>query len=251
MKSLAACAWRISRSRALPLVSCRLAVAGSTHFSVTPLVATRNFHVSIPVHAKNKKNNKGKGDDDDGDGGAAVKLPEAKDLEKSMDKKIERLVEEFSKIRAGKASADMFNNIYVDNGGSKVKLAEVGQITMKSPTKLSISVFDPALATAVANSIRDAGLGINPSIEGSNNVVANIPKPSKESRDAYVKVASKAAEKYKLEVRNVRKDGMDTIKKAKGNVSEDTTRRLTKEVSTYYHSSLPSLPSLLTTRLIP
>ena len=230
MKSLVVRAWRLARTHApaVPLVTPR----ACTHFACGGKApATRQYHASVISYAKNKKNNnKGKGDDDDDDGGVAVKLPEVKDMEKVMDKKIERLVEEFSKIRAGKANADMFSNIYVDNGGSKVKLAEVGQITMKSPTKLSVSVFDPALATAVANSIRDAGLGINPSIEGSNNVVANIPKPSKESRDAFVKVASKSAEKFKLEVRNVRKDGMDTIKKAKGNVSEDTTRRLTKEV---------------------
>lgn len=229
MKSLVAHTWRLV---AAPRTCTQFACGGR---------GTRLYHASVISYAKNKKNVKGKGDDDDDDddGGVAVKLPEVKDLEKVMDKKIERLVEEFSKIRAGKANADMFGNIYVDNGGSKVKLAEVGQITMKSPTKLSVSVFDPALATAVANSIRGAGLGINPTIEGSNNVVANIPKPSKESRDSFVKVASKSAEKFKLEVRNVRKDGMDTIKKAKGNVSEDTTRRLTKEVCARRQKLIP------------
>ena len=146
-----------------------------------------------------------------------------------MEKKLQRLVAEFAKLRTGQANTELFKTIMVEAHGSRVPVSDAGQIAVKSPTKISIAVFDPALASNVANAIRDCGMSLNPTIEG-NNIAVNVPKPSKETRDALVKTAGRIAEKTKQDVRQVRKEGMDVLKKLKGSESDDDIRRFHKDI---------------------
>ena len=118
-------------------------------------------------------------------------LPNLKSVDSEMDSVLKKLSIDFSKINTGKVSTDMFNSIKVDSYGS---VANCGQVVLKSPTKVSISVFDPSTIKIVADSIRDCGLNLNPIIEG-NYLIITIPKPSKESRDNLVKLLSKLSEK--------------------------------------------------------
>jgi ribosome recycling factor len=141
---------------------------------------------------KGAKGGKDKGGDDDT--APAVKLPDIKVYEKSMDGTLNWVTNELSKMKIGRISADMFTNLPVESFGT---VGKAGQVTLKSNTKLVVAVFDPSMTKPVADAIRACGLNLNPIVEGSN-VMATIPKPSKESRDAMVKAAQKLAEKVGL-----------------------------------------------------
>jgi ribosome recycling factor len=195
--------------------------------SICKLNSIRSFHGSISVCAPKKKGGKEKEAIDEEV--VQIELPKSADYEVLMDKRITYLESEFNSLRAGRASVDMFNHLDVAAYGSKMSIAEAGQISLKSPTKLSIVAFDPELSGAIATAIREGGMNLNPMVEG-NTIMVNIPKPSKESRDLLIKTASKYSEKTKQEIRQVRKDAMDEIKKLKGSISEDDTRRITKEI---------------------
>jgi ribosome recycling factor len=185
------------------------------------------FHSSVAVYGPKKKG--GKEIEAIEEDVVEIELPKAADYEVLLDKRISYLESEFSGLRAGRASTDMFNHLDVAAYGSKMSIAEAGQITLKSPTKVSIVAFDPELAGSIATAIREGGMNLNPMVEG-NTIMVNIPKPSKESRDLLIKTASKYSEKTKQEIRQIRKDAMDEIKKLKGSISEDDSRRITKEV---------------------
>lgn len=184
----------------------------------------RLFHCTIPILAKQKKSKS-----TSTDSLSEVKIPTIKSFEEQMDKRISRLTEEFSKLRAGKPSVDMLNHIYVQAYGSKIALTAAGQVSLKTSNKISISAFDPLLVPKIVEAIRDGGMNLNPSIEGTS-VLVTIPKPSKETRELITKNVSKFADKTKQEIRQIRKEGMDDVKKLKGSISEDESRKLTKDI---------------------
>jgi ribosome recycling factor len=182
---------------------------------------------------KGGKNNKAssEGDDDDEDDDdneevvVAVVLPDPKATDGAMDGALRRLAAEFSKLKAGAASADMFNDVTVDGYGA---LSNAGQVTVKSPTKIVVAVYDPSVSTLVADAIRKFTQNrLNPTVEGSL-VNITVPKPSQESRDTVIKMLSKLGDKSKTEIRNHRKHTMDELKKAsKGSgVSEDAVKKV-------------------------
>lgn len=221
----------------------------TTTIQVLPCLMNRTYHSSTPSlkEKKDKKKGGGKGgnnDNDNDEDATPVKLPVLKDLEQSMDKKIARFTEEMSKILPGRANADILNNVTVDVSGSKMSVVELGQVTMKAPNKLTVSVFDPSTTSVVASAIRDSGLGITVSTEGNNTINCSVPKPSQEARENQAKSVHRAAEKTKLDVRNVRKDGMDTLKKAKNAVSEDFTRKLGKDIDTLTEKKIEKISKL-------
>lgn len=184
----------------------------------------RNFYASTLLYAKKK----GKSSSND-DEGAPVNLPDPKVYDQLMLKRLSALKDELSQIRGGSASKEMLNSINVTAYGSKIPLEEAGQITLKTPTVLAIAVFDTALTSFVVTALKESGMNLNPVVEGSN-VLINVPKPSKEQRELQVKLMAKVIEKSKQDIRQIRKDGLDSLKKLKGKVSEDDTRRLTKQV---------------------
>ena len=191
----------------------------------------------------NKKGGKGRGgkggggdegeeDEDDDEAAAPIVVPQPTDFKAKMDKRVERLVSDFDKIRGGAIRPDMFNHLQVaikDMGS--VALTDVSQITMLNPLSFEFSVYDPELVKEVGAGLRDAGMGINPTKGERDNVWAvKVTKPSKESRELLVKQCSVLAEKGKQDIRNVRKDGLDKFKKLKGKISDDDLKRHTKEV---------------------
>ena len=111
-------------------------------------IQKRYFHSSQLLLAKGKKGGKGgKAADDSVE---AVSVPDIKKISTDMDDKIARLNEEFSRIRSGRANADMFRDVKVDAFGSKVSLAEVGQMSFPSPTKMQVTPYESSLANAGA-----------------------------------------------------------------------------------------------------
>lgn len=118
-------------------------------------------------------------------------LPDLKGADAHMERVISWLASEFTKFHVGKLGADAFGEIKVPSVGT---VSAAGQLTMKSPTRLNIAVYDPVMVNEVAKAIRESGYGVNPTIEG-NNLLINIPKPSKEARDLAQKALSKLVEK--------------------------------------------------------
>ncbi len=224
--------------------------------------AIRGYHTSSPVFMAKGKGKKGKGKDKKGKKGVAdveeydededgmieyVPLPDPeKDYGSKMEKRLGRLKEEFSRIRDGTITAEMFNHLTVKAHGANLSILEVAQVTMKTSTKFNVNVFDPELVGATAASIRDSGMGLNPSAEG-NNLVVSVNKPSKEQREKVVKGASQVTEKAKNDIRDIRRGGMDKLKKMekRKEASKDDAFRLMKVLESITEKHLDKAGKLL------
>lgn len=148
--------------------------------------------------------------------------PDLKDIERRMDGALEQLRKEFAGLRTGRASANLLEPVVVDAYGTTVPLNQVANISVPEPRLINVQVFDRSTVKAVEKAIRDSGLGLNPQTEGST-IRVPIPELNSERRKELSKVAAKYAEQTRVAVRNVRRDGMDAVKKAQkdGDVSED------------------------------
>lgn len=151
-----------------------------------------------------------------------------KDLKKRMDGAISALKAEFSGLRTGRASIGLVEPIHVDAYGASMPMSQVGTVSVPEPRMISIQVWDKALVGAVERAIRDAGIGVNPVVDGTL-VRIPIPPLTQERRIELVKLAGKYAEQARVAVRNVRREGMESIRKAEG-VSEDEQKRLSEQV---------------------
>ena len=151
-----------------------------------------------------------------------------KALEKRMEGVIAALKTEFSGLRTGRASANLVEPIVVDAYGSQMPMNQVGTVTVPEPRMIAVQVWDKGLIGAVEKAIRESGLGINPVVDGVN-IRIPLPPLTEERRIELTKVAGKYSEQAKVSVRNVRRDGMDLIKSAKG-VSEDEQKKISEEV---------------------
>ena len=147
------------------------------------------------------------------------------DIERRMDGAVVALRAEFSGLRTGRASASLLEPIHVEAYGSRMPLNQVATISVPEPRIISVHVLDLAMSKAVEKAIMESDLGLNPQSDGQ---LIRVPLPdlSEERRTELVKVASKYAESARVAVRNVRRDGMDHLKKADkdGDVSQDERR---------------------------
>jgi ribosome recycling factor len=148
-----------------------------------------------------------------------------KDVERRMHGALEALRHEFAGLRTGRASANLLEPVMVDAYGSQMPLPQVGSITVPEPRMLAIQVWDRALVSAVDKAIRASSLGLNPIVDGQL-VRVPIPELTQDRRKELTKVAHQYAEKARVAVRNVRRDGMELLKRLEkdGHVSEDQHR---------------------------
>lgn len=153
------------------------------------------------------------------------------DLEKRMKSGIESLKKEFSGLRAGRASANMLDPVMVDAYGSIMPLSQVGTVNVPEPRLITVQVWDKGMSKAVEKAIRDAGLGLNPSSDGQL-IRVPLPELSEERRKELSKVAAKYAEQTRIAIRNVRRDGMEVLKKMEkeGEISEDDHKRTSQDI---------------------
>lgn len=143
------------------------------------------------------------------------------DLERRMDGAMTALRQEFLTLRTGRASASMLEPIMVDAHGANTPINQVGTVNVPEPRMITVNVWDKSLTGKVERAIRDSGLGINPVVDGTI-IRLPIPELNEERRRELTKVAGQYAENARIAVRNVRRDGMDQIKKAKSDgMSED------------------------------
>ncbi len=154
-----------------------------------------------------------------------------KDLRRRMDGAVEALRKEFAGLRTGRASTSLLDQIMVEAYGSTMPLAQCGTVSAPEPRMLTVQVWDKALVKPVEKAIRDGGLGLNPQTDGQM-VRVPIPDLNEERRRELVKVAAKYAEQARVSVRNVRRDGIDSLKKLEkdSEISQDEHRRMQAEV---------------------
>ena len=147
------------------------------------------------------------------------------DLKTRMQKSIASLREELAGLRTGRASASLLEPVTVEAYGSRMPLNQVATVTVPEPRMLSVQVWDRSMANAVDKAIRNSGLGLNPVGEGQ---VIRVPLPelNEERRRELTKVAHNYAEQARVAVRHIRRDGMDSLKKAEkdGDLSQDDVR---------------------------
>jgi ribosome recycling factor len=148
-------------------------------------------------------------------------LLDTDDLSKRMDGAIANLRVELASLRTGRGSGSMLDPIMVDAYGSMTPINQVGTVNVPEPRMVTINVWDKGLVGKVEKAIRESGLGINPQLNGTI-IMLPIPELNEERRRELTKVAAGYAENARVSVRNIRRDGMDQIKKAKNDgMSED------------------------------
>ena len=155
------------------------------------------------------------------------------DLERRMKGAMDSLRHEFSSLRTGRASASMIDPITVDAYGSPTPINQVGTVNVPEPRMVTINVWDKALVGKVEKAIRESGLGINPQLNGTI-IMLPIPELNEERRRELTKVAAQYAESARVAIRNVRRDGMDQIKKAK-------TKGMAEDDQKFWESSVQEL----------
>ena len=180
---------------------------------------------------------------------ATAEKPVLSSYAQRMDKAVQALKEEFASLRTGRASANLLDQVHVDAYGSQMPLNQVGSISVPEPRSISVSVWDKGLVVSVEKAIRNAGLGLNPVVEGQNLRIPIQPL-TEERRRELAKVAGKYAEQQKIAVRNVRRDAMDDLKKAeKDNViTQDEHRRMDVEVQKLTDDAVKRVDEALKTK---
>ena len=153
------------------------------------------------------------------------------DLKRRMDGALEALRREFAGLRTGRASAHLLDAITVRAYDTEMPLNQVATVAVPEPRLITVQVWDRSLVSAVDRAIRESGLGLNPSTEGQI-VRVPIPELSQERRIELTKIAHKYAEQGRVAVRNVRRDGMETLKRMErdGKISQDEQRHRADEV---------------------
>jgi ribosome recycling factor len=153
------------------------------------------------------------------------------DLRRRMDGALEVLRKEFGGLRTGRASASLLEPIMVNAYGNTVPLNQVASINVPEPRLITVQVWDRGVVKSVDKAIRESGLDLNPQTEGQT-IRVPIPDLNEERRRSLTRVAARYAEETKVSVRNVRRDGIEVLKRQEkdAEISQDEHRKLQREV---------------------
>ena len=164
------------------------------------------------------------------------------DLERRMAGAVESLKGDLTGLRTGRANIALLDPVTVEVYGSHMPLNQVATVSAPEPRMLSVQVWDRSNVTPVDKAIRSAGLGLNPIVDGQT-LRLPIPDLTQERRKELAKLASQYAEKARIAARNVRRDGMDSLKtdEKKGEISEDERKRLETEVQKLTDSTIADI----------
>jgi ribosome recycling factor len=171
------------------------------------------------------------------------------DLERRMQGAVEALKHDLNGLRTGRANTSLLDPIHVEVYGSNMPLNQVATVSAPEPRLLSVQVWDKSNVTPVEKAIRNAGLGINPITDGQN-IRLPIPDMTEERRKELVKLAHSYAEKAKIAVRNVRRDGNDNLKadEKKKEISEDDRKRAETEVQKKTDATIADIDAALASK---
>src|SRR6201997_2014361 len=153
------------------------------------------------------------------------------DLRRRMDGALEVLRKEFGGLRTGRASASLLEPIMVSAYGNTVPLNQVASINVPEPRLITVQVWDRGVVKAVDKAIRESGLDLNPQTEGQT-IRVPIPDLNEERRRNLTRVAAKYAEQARVSVRNVRRDGIEALRRLEkdGEISQDEHRKVEKDI---------------------
>lgn len=167
------------------------------------------------------------------------------DLTRRMDGAMGALRTEFASLRTGRASATMLEPIMVEAYGQKTPINQLGTVNVPEPRMVTINVWDKSMVSAVEKAIMNSGLGINPQTNGTI-VMLPIPELNEERRTELARVAAQYAEHARVSVRNLRRDGMDKVKKAKSDgLGEDDQKFWETEVQDMTDKYIKNVDSAL------
>jgi ribosome recycling factor len=172
-----------------------------------------------------------------------------KELEGRMRKALDTLKKEFQGLRTGRASAHLLDPVMVNVYGAKMPIGQVATVSTPDARTISVQVWDKSQVSAVEKAIREANLGLNPIIDGA---LIRLPMPALtgERRTELAKTAHKYAEGARVAVRNVRRDGMELLKKAEKDhvMSEDNHRKNSAKVQELTDKLIKEIDQSLTTK---
>lgn len=168
------------------------------------------------------------------------------EIKRRMEGAVGAFKHDIASLRTGRASANVLDPITVEAYGSRMPLNQVANITVPEPRMLMVSVWDKSMVKAVESSIRESHLGLNPIVEGQNMRIP-LPELNEERRKSLVKVAHEYAEKAKVAARHVRRDGMDSLKKAEkdGSMGQDESRSTSDKVQKFTDDTISEIDRLL------
>ncbi len=167
------------------------------------------------------------------------------DLQRRMDGASSAMKTEFASLRTGRASSSMLDPITLEVYGQRTPLNQLGTINVPEPRMVTVNVWDKTNVSLVEKAIRESGLGINPQVNGTI-IMLPIPELNEERRRELSRVAGQYAENARVAVRNIRRDGMDQIKKAKSDgMSEDDQKLWEEEVQELTNTSIKAIDDAL------
>jgi ribosome recycling factor len=169
-------------------------------------------------------------------------------LEKRMDGAINALRNEFASLRTGRASASMLDPVTVEAYGTPMPINQLGTITVPEPRMVLVNVWDKSLVNQVDKAIRNSGLGINPQMDGTI-LRLPIPELNEERRRDLARVAGQYAEHARVAIRNVRRDGMDQLKRAKtAGMAEDDQKLWQDEIQELTDATIARVDAALSAK---
>jgi len=168
------------------------------------------------------------------------------DLKRRMDGAVEALKKEFGGLRTGRASASLVDTIKVDAYGSLTPINQVATVSVPESRMITVQVWDKTIAPAVEKALRNSPIGINPVVEGTMMRIP-IPPLNEERRAELAKAASGYAENARIAIRNVRRDGMETLKKAEkdSDIGEDEHKASSDDVQNLTDKSVADVDAAL------
>ena len=170
------------------------------------------------------------------------------DLERRMDGALNSLKTEFLSLRTGRASSSMLDPINMEAYGTSTPLNQCGTVNVPDSRMITVNIWDKSLVNAAEKAIRESGLGINPVIDGTI-IRLPIPELNEERRRELTKLAANYAENARIAVRNVRRDGMDQIRKGKtSGMSEDDQKIWSDEIQNVTDSGIVKIDNALETK---
>ncbi len=167
------------------------------------------------------------------------------DLQRRMNGALSAMKAEFASLRTGRASSSMLDPVIVEVYGQRTPVNQLGTINVPEPRMVTVNVWDKTNVPIVEKAIRESGLGINPQVNGTI-IMLPIPELNEERRRELSKVAGQYAESARVAVRNIRRDGMDQIKKAKSDgMSEDDQKFWEEAVQEVTDLTIKTLDEIL------
>jgi ribosome recycling factor len=171
------------------------------------------------------------------------------ELNRRMNGAVAALKAELAGLRTGRASPALLEPVKVDAYGSAMPISQVGTVSTPEPRLLVVQVWDKGLVRAVDKAIRDGGLGLNPQIDGQLLRIP-IPELNEERRKDLVKLAHKYTEQGRVAVRNIRRDGMEALKKAEKDhkIGQDEHRKQNDELQKLTDAHIRDIDQALQTK---